>query len=53
LALSDFHLFGLLKEHLGCKRFADDEAAEMEVRRWLRQQSKDFYASGFNALVKR
>jgi hypothetical protein len=24
----------------------------MEVRKWLRQQSKDFYAAGFNALVK-
>jgi hypothetical protein len=22
-------------------------------RRWLRQQSKDFYATGFDALVKR
>jgi hypothetical protein len=25
----------------------------MEVRKWLRPQSKDFYAAGFNALVKR
>jgi hypothetical protein len=25
----------------------------MEVRKWLRQQSKDFYAAGFEALVKR
>jgi hypothetical protein len=24
----------------------------MEVRKWLRQQSKDFYAAGFDALVK-
>jgi hypothetical protein len=24
-----------------------------QVRKWLRQQSKDFYAAGFNALVKR
>jgi hypothetical protein len=29
---------------------ADDE---MEARKWLRQQSKDFYAAGFDALVKR
>jgi hypothetical protein len=35
--------------HLGGKRFADDE----EVRKWLRQQSKDLYAAGFDALVKR
>jgi hypothetical protein len=25
----------------------------MEVRKWLRQQSKDFYALGFSAWVKR
>jgi hypothetical protein len=35
------------------KRFADDEEVETEVRKWLRQRSKDFYAAGFNALVKR
>jgi hypothetical protein len=35
------------------KRFADDEGFETEVRKWLRQQSKDFYAAGFDAVVKR
>jgi hypothetical protein len=35
------------------KRFADDEEVETEVWKWLRQQSKDFYAAGFDALVKR
>jgi hypothetical protein len=25
----------------------------MEVRKWNRQQSKDFYAAGFDAFVKR
>jgi hypothetical protein len=24
-----------------------------QVRKWLRQQSKDFYAAGFDALAKR
>jgi histone-lysine N-methyltransferase SETMAR len=33
LASSDFHLFGLLKNHLGGKRFADDEEVETEVRK--------------------
>jgi hypothetical protein len=33
--------------------FADDEEVETEVRKWLRQQSKGFYAVGFDALVKR
>jgi hypothetical protein len=36
---------------LGGKRFPDDEGVETEVRNWLRQQSEDFYAAGFNALV--
>jgi hypothetical protein len=38
---------------LGGKRLADDIEAEIEVRKWLRQQSKDFYTAGFDALVKR
>jgi hypothetical protein len=38
---------------LGGKRFTDNEEVETEVRKWLRQQSKDFYAAGFDALVKR
>jgi hypothetical protein len=38
---------------LGGKRFADDEEVETEVREWPRQQSIDFYAAGFDALVKR
>jgi hypothetical protein len=38
---------------LGGKGFADDEKVETEVQEWLRQQPKDFYAAGFDALVKR
>jgi hypothetical protein len=34
------------------KRFSDEEV-ETEVRKWLRQQSEDFYASGLDELVKR
>jgi hypothetical protein len=30
-----------------------DEEVEAEVRKRLRQQSEDFYAAGFDALVKR
>jgi hypothetical protein len=30
-----------------------DGEVETEVRKWLRQQSKDFYTAGFDALVKR
>jgi histone-lysine N-methyltransferase SETMAR len=32
LASSDFHLFGMVKKHLGGKRFADDEV-ETELRK--------------------
>jgi hypothetical protein len=35
------------------KCFADDEEVETEARKWLRQQSKNFYVAGFDALVKR
>jgi hypothetical protein len=53
LAPSDFHLFGPLKNHLGGKCVPDDEDVETEMQKWLRQQSKGFYAVGFDALVKR
>jgi hypothetical protein len=43
----------LKRFHLGDKHFADDEEDETEVRKWLRQKSKDYYATGFDALVKR
>jgi hypothetical protein len=32
---------------------ADDEAVQLEVRMWLRQQPKDFYAAGIETLIKR
>jgi hypothetical protein len=35
------------------QRFADDEEVETEVRKWRRQQSKDFCTADFDALVKR
>jgi hypothetical protein len=35
----------------GGKLFADDEEVETELRKWLRQQSKDFCAAGFDELV--
>jgi hypothetical protein len=43
----------LKRYHINGNRFADDDEVETEVRKWLRQQSKDFYAEGFDALVKR
>jgi hypothetical protein len=32
--------------HLGCKHFADDKEVEKDLRKRLRQHSKDFYAVG-------
>jgi hypothetical protein len=53
LGPNDFHLFGLLKNHLGGQCFTDDIGVEMEVWKWLIQESKDLYAAGIDALVKR
>jgi hypothetical protein len=36
LSPSDFHLFGLLKYHLGGKRFTNEENLETEVQKCLR-----------------
>jgi hypothetical protein len=38
---------------LADKRFADDEEVETEMGQWLREESKDLYPAGFDALVKR
>jgi hypothetical protein len=45
-------MFPMLIEKCG-NRFADDEEVETEMRKWLRQQSEDFCAVGFDALLKR
>jgi hypothetical protein len=37
----------------GSRNSLKDEGIETEVRKWLRQQSKDLYVVGFNALVNR
>jgi transposase len=43
LAPSDYHLFGSLKEHLGGKRFRNNEEVIQEVQEWLHLQPKDFF----------
>jgi hypothetical protein len=40
------------KCHLDGKRFTDDVKFETEMTKWLRQQTKDFYTAGFDAVVK-
>jgi hypothetical protein len=53
LAPSDFHLFGPLKLLLSAEHFPDDEAVERQVTAWFGKQPKEFYAAGFQGLVKR
>jgi hypothetical protein len=36
----------------GSRNYLKDEEVETEVRKWLRQEPKDFYAAGFDSLVK-
>jgi hypothetical protein len=46
-------LFGPLKHHLSGERFTYDDAVERAVRALFQQQPKEFYAAGFQGLVKR
>jgi len=53
LALSDFHVFGLLKEAMGGKSFRSDEEVQQTVQEWLHSQPKDFFSRGIHALPRR
>ena len=52
MAPSDFHLFGPMKEHLRCQKFADDEVMEA-VQSWLKATPKSFFLEGILKLVDR
>jgi len=53
LALSDFHLFGPLKDALHGTRFEGDESVIRAVRTWLHEQEMSWYREGMHALVLR
>ena len=53
LALSDFYLFGPLKESLRERYFSSDKEVKTAVRKWLKTQPVEFYNEGICALVKR
>jgi hypothetical protein len=53
LVPSDFHLFGLLKEALGWRRFGCDKDVKNAVHQWLRAQPETFYYDGIKHLVGR
>jgi hypothetical protein len=46
-------LFESLKQHLGGRRFQNNEKVEMAVREWLRKQDPGFYRHGIFELVPR
>jgi len=50
LAPSDYHLFGSLKEHMGKKRFHNNEEVIQDVQEWLHWQPKGFFLSGIRKL---
>jgi hypothetical protein len=43
LLLSDYHVFGPLKEALSGKKFSTDNEIKEAVHRWLRSQSEEFF----------
>ncbi|GBN69696.1 hypothetical protein AVEN_107836-1 [Araneus ventricosus] len=48
-----FSSVGPLKQHPGCKHFADDDDVQHDVLLWMRQQPKEFHAAGIGVMIKR
>jgi hypothetical protein len=53
LAMSDFDLFGPLKQHLGGQWFHNNEEVEGAVCEWLQMQEPNFCCSGIFKLMPR
>jgi len=51
LASSNYHLFSPLKEHLGGKRFRNNEEVIQDVQEWLHWQPKEFFLSSSHKLT--
>jgi len=52
-ALSDFYLFGPLKNALRGRRFAADDEVKEVVHDWLRSQPQTFFSNGIKKLTDR
>jgi histone-lysine N-methyltransferase SETMAR len=52
LALSDFHLFGPMKDGLRGKQFPDTDTVIEAVKKWLSQNDSNFYGAGIQRLVE-
>jgi hypothetical protein len=50
LAPLDYHLISPLKEHLGGKRFCNEEVIQ-DIQEWLHWQPKDFFLSSICKLL--
>jgi hypothetical protein len=48
---SDFHLFGLPKEHLAGKQFAKYASVKQTLHCWLQTLDTDFYYTNIKAMV--
>ena len=53
LAVSDFHLFGPLKESLRGQHFFSDKEIKTAVRKWLKTHPVEFYNKGICERIKR
>ncbi|GFN83378.1 histone-lysine N-methyltransferase SETMAR [Plakobranchus ocellatus] len=51
LALSDFHLFGPLKRHLGSKKFDGEDELIDEIRDWFSKLDANFFTLGIYSLL--
>jgi histone-lysine N-methyltransferase SETMAR len=51
LAPTDYHLFGLLKNALGGRRFYTDNEVREAVHKRLRDQQKTFFLNGIRKLM--
>ena len=52
LAPCDYHIFGKPIDHMGGKRFSNDEEVKTAVLKWHHGQEADFYRHGIERLVK-
>ena len=53
LAPSDYHLFGPMKEGLRGKHYSSDEEVKSVLKKWLKEQSTEFYGARIHALIRR
>ena len=53
LALSDYHLFGAVKDALIGKHYGNDEEVKIVVKNWFCKQPPEFYKTGIHAFIRR